>query len=161
VGQVIVNLAVNARDAMAHGGTLTLSTAGEILADGMPGFHLRPAPGAYARLTVSDTGTGMPAEVLERLFEPFYTTKRSQGEHGAAGGTGGARGTGLGLSTVYGILERNGGGIRVETEAGAGSSFHVYLPAAPPEREGGQGGLGRASIPEPEAALAFAGRGET
>ncbi|MFF5077063.1 PAS domain S-box protein [Actinoplanes sp. NPDC000266] len=124
--QVLVNLAVNARDAMPRGGELTLET--EVLdvdadyASGRP--HLRP--GRYVRLRVSDTGTGMPPEVIERAFEPFYTTKPA------------GKGTGLGLATVYGIVTAAGGDLNVYSEPGMGTTFTILLPttdAAPAEAE--------------------------
>jgi signal transduction histidine kinase len=115
--QVIMNLAVNARDAMPHGGRLTIETAS--LAIAKPEFA-GPAvipPGAYVLLSASDTGTGMTAEVQARIFEPFFTTK----EHG--------KGTGLGLSTVYSIVKQCGGYIRVESAPQKGSRFEILLPA--------------------------------
>jgi two-component system, cell cycle sensor histidine kinase and response regulator CckA len=113
--QVLVNLAVNARDAMPRGGTLILETAGADVPD-TPGLDL-PA-GHYVRISVIDDGIGMDEETRERIFEPFFTTKR-QGE-----------GTGLGLSTCYGIVQQAHGCIAVESEPGRGSTFRVYLPAA-------------------------------
>jgi len=117
VEQVIVNLAVNARDAMPGGGTLTIDTASidadETYAASRPDL----APGRYARLRVSDTGTGMPPEVRDRVFEPFFTTKPK------------GSGTGLGLATVYGIITRAGGSAQVYSEPGLGTTFTALLPA--------------------------------
>jgi two-component system, cell cycle sensor histidine kinase and response regulator CckA len=114
--QVILNLAVNARDAMPAGGTLTLATTVEDLDEASVARGL--SPGRYVVLSVTDTGVGIPRENLERVFEPFFTTK------------GEGRGTGLGLSTVYGIVQGHGGAVRVYSEEGAGSRFTVYLPVA-------------------------------
>jgi signal transduction histidine kinase/ActR/RegA family two-component response regulator len=113
--QVILNLAVNARDAMPAGGTLTLETAtvDGRAGSGIPGL----APGEYVALHVTDTGTGIPGEHLARIFDPFFTTKPV------------GKGSGLGLATAFGIAKGHGGSIRVESEAGAGSTFTVYLPA--------------------------------
>jgi PAS domain S-box-containing protein len=114
--QVLVNLAINARDAMPTGGILALRTD-RILLDGGRADELGAEPGEYVLITVVDTGCGMTAEVAARVFEPFFTTK-DQG-----------KGTGLGLSTVYGIVAQAGGHVRVDSRPGAGTSFEIYLPA--------------------------------
>ncbi|GAA1042174.1 PAS domain-containing sensor histidine kinase [Virgisporangium ochraceum] len=114
--QVLLNLAINARDAMAEGGTLVIE-ANSATVDGDE-LDVQPplSAGAYARLLVSDTGVGIPPEVAEHIFEPFYTTKPR------------GKGTGLGLATVYGIVSEAGGGINLYSEPGIGTTFRIYLP---------------------------------
>jgi CheY-like chemotaxis protein len=116
--QVIVNLCVNARDAMPTGGTLRIGTANVSFPGATHGPESVMPPGAYTLLSVSDTGTGMDPETLRHLFEPFFTTKEP------------GKGTGLGLATVYGIVKQSGGFIYADSAPGQGSRFRIYLPAA-------------------------------
>jgi PAS domain S-box-containing protein len=116
VTQVLMNLVVNARDAMQAGGALVIETSSVHLAAGDLQPFAEVAPGPYVRLIVRDTGVGIPPEILPRIFEPFFTTK------------GPGEGTGLGLSTVYGIVKQAGGHVRVESSPGGGTAFSIYLP---------------------------------
>jgi two-component system, cell cycle sensor histidine kinase and response regulator CckA len=136
LAQVLLNLAVNSRDAMPDGGPLAISTANADL--GEPPRDLPVPAGRYVTLTVKDGGCGMSEEVRTRIFEPFFTTKET--------------GTGLGLATVYGIVRQAGGAIRVESRPGEGSAFTVYLPVAEEKV---------ARIMIPVAASAPRGLGET
>ncbi len=138
IQQVMMNLAVNARDAMPGGGTLTISTSVLDVAKDNPVAGTRLQSGKYVMLAVGDTGCGMSAEVQGRIFEPLYTTK-AQG-----------RGTGLGLSTVYGIAEQSGGAVTVDSKVGEGSTFRLYLPVS--ARTGVRSGV--YETPPPEGAIA-------
>ncbi|WP_204297206.1 PAS domain S-box protein [Actinoplanes campanulatus] len=138
--QVLVNLAVNGRDAMPTGGRLTIDTAAFEVDTEHTATQASLPPGPYVRLRVSDTGTGMPREVIDKVFEPFYTTKPS------------GQGTGLGLATVYGIITQAGGTVQIYSEVGIGTTFTILLPATDVEPQ--------EQVPE-EPGLDLTGHGAT
>jgi PAS domain S-box-containing protein len=135
--QVLINLAVNSRDAMPQGGKLTISTAARELEGDQIGEQLAVVPGRYAEICMRDSGCGIDKETVRHIFEPFFTTKDKD------------KGTGLGLSTVYGIVKRSGGYILVSSEVGVGTTMRIYLPLV--ERE--------ADAPVPEVTVAGGTRG--
>jgi two-component system cell cycle sensor histidine kinase/response regulator CckA len=139
IEQVIVNLVINARDAMPHGGSLTIETAEAVSppeTDALPGMP----PGRFVRLRVRDTGSGIPPDVVGRIFEPFFTTKLP------------GKGTGLGLSTVYGIVTQSGGYMVVDSVVGQGTTFTIYLPVMAPRAD---------PLPAPAAVNGHTSGGET
>jgi PAS domain S-box-containing protein len=122
---VLLNLAINARDAMPHGGRLMIKTANAVLDAAYCAHHREATPGEYVMLSVADTGTGMPPDVLARAMEPFFTTKPP------------GKGSGLGLSTIYGFARQSGGHLGIDSEPGKGTTVRLYLPRTEAERDSG------------------------
>lgn len=121
--QVLMNLAMNARDAMPDGGVLTIETSNVFLNEEFARVHIGAKPGAYVIMSISDTGHGMDKETLGRIYEPFYTTKEV------------GKGTGLGLAMVYGVVTQHDGQVRCYSEPGHGTTFRIYLPALVAEKD--------------------------
>ncbi len=140
IEHVILNLAINARDAMADGGSLTIATANVILTEARPGVDV--PTGEYVTVALSDTGTGMTEDVLRKAFEPFFTTK------------GPGRGSGLGLSQVYGVASQSGGGVEVVSQYGQGTTVRVFLPRGETEAIGAPACLHRSAEVQPSGAPA-------
>ncbi|MCB1778478.1 MAG: hybrid sensor histidine kinase/response regulator, partial [Candidatus Competibacteraceae bacterium] len=137
----LLNLVINARDAMSQAGRLVLETTNAVLDEDYAATHQDVRPGAYVVLAVSDSGAGMAPDVLERVFEPFFTTKET------------SKGSGLGLSMVYGLIKQSGGHVTIYSELGRGTTVRLYLPRVHVETS---------AIFEPaDADASFEGHGET
>jgi two-component system cell cycle sensor histidine kinase/response regulator CckA len=137
--QVIVNLAVNARDAMPDGGKLAVRTANVTAGESAQLAHKGMPAADYVRIDIADTGTGIAAEIIDKIFEPFFSTKEV------------GKGTGLGLSTVYGIVKQTGGFIYVDSQPGKGTTFHIFLPRHHPEQEVQGEAAANGAVREPQA----------
>jgi CheY-like chemotaxis protein len=148
IEQVILNLAVNARDAMPRGGRLTIETANVDFDETWAEQHPGTPPGRYVLLAVSDSGTGMDEATKSRIFEPFFTTKEA------------GKGTGLGLATVYGIVEQAGGRIEVESEPGRGAKFRIYLPSVEGVPVSASSGSSRRAVRGTETVLVVEDEGQ-
>jgi two-component system, cell cycle sensor histidine kinase and response regulator CckA len=150
--QVIVNLAVNARDAMPDGGKLTIKTANVSAQEAEKLSYKGMPPADYVRIDVSDTGTGIPPDIVDKIFEPFFSTKEV------------GKGTGLGLSTVYGIVKQTGGFVYVDSEQGKGTTFRIFLPRHHPEQEAqhephAANGAAKETAAEPKPRVDLTGQG--
>jgi len=139
--QILLNLCVNARDAMPNGGNLTVHVENSVLDDQYVAMNIQAKAGRYVKITVTDSGTGMPPDVVDKIFEPFFTTKELN------------KGTGLGLSTVMAIVKSHEGIINVYSEPGKGTAFNIYLPAMEISSEARKEQSAEASLPR--------GKGET
>jgi signal transduction histidine kinase/CheY-like chemotaxis protein len=135
VHQILLNLCVNARDAMPNGGSLTVGVQNSVLDDQYVAMNIQAKPGRYVNITVTDSGTGMPPAIVDKIFEPFFTTKELN------------KGTGLGLSTVMAIVKSHEGVINVYSEPGKGTAFNVYLPAMELSTEARKEQSDQASLP--------------
>jgi two-component system cell cycle sensor histidine kinase/response regulator CckA len=142
IEQLLINLALNARDAMPNGGSIEISTAICVIDEAAAGLNPEARPGRFVRLTVADNGCGMEPQVIARIFDPFFTTKEV------------GKGTGLGLSTIHGIVKQHEGWIEVTSEMGRGSHFKIYLPACNEPASASHVNLDHLQLPEP-------GKGET